>query len=60
MAAKGAGFVYVAGRERPKGEVNGKSGNLNNVLSQLYDSTSYIPGNEILCILDADMVSFFL
>lgn len=57
MAAKGAGFVYVAGRERPKGEVNGKSGNLNNVLRQLYDTSPHIPGNEVLCILDADMVS---
>lgn len=55
MASKGEGHVYVAGRVRPAGELNGKSGNLNNVLNQLY-GTNPVPGNEILCILDADMV----
>ncbi len=28
--------VYVSGRQRPKGEMNGKSGNLNNCARQLY------------------------
>ena len=56
MHLKGAGHVYVAGRVRQPGEMNGKSGNLNNVLTQLYGDLP-IPGNEILCILDADMVS---
>lgn len=55
MAAKGDGFEYVSGRQRPPGELNGKSGNLNNVLTQLYGDAP-IPGNEVLCILDADMV----
>jgi hypothetical protein len=55
MQAKGPGYVYVAGRIRARGEVNGKSGNLNNLLVQLYGDQP-IPGNEILCILDADMV----
>lgn len=58
MLAKGAGYVYVAGRIRPREEMNGKSGNLNNVLEHLYGDQP-IPGNEILCILDADMVLFF-
>ena len=56
MQLKGQGYVYVAGRVRQPGEMNGKSGNLNNVLNQLYGDLP-IPGNEILCILDADMVS---
>ena len=56
MQVKGQGYVYVAGRVRQPGEMNGKSGNLNNVLSQLYGDLP-IPGNEVLCILDADMVS---
>jgi hypothetical protein len=55
MLAKGAGYVYVAGRIRDRDEMNGKSGNLNNVLGQLYGNLP-IPGNEILCVLDADMV----
>ena len=56
MHSKGPGYIYVAGRVRQPGEMNGKSGNLNNVLMQLYGDLP-IPGNEILCILDADMVS---
>ena len=55
MQSKGQGHIYVAGRVRQPGEMNGKSGNLNNVLNQLYGDLP-IPGNEILCILDADMV----
>ena len=27
---------YVSGRKRPSGEMNGKSGNLNNVVAQMY------------------------
>ena len=30
------GVVYVSGRKRPAGEINGKSGNINNLLAQLY------------------------
>ena len=36
MKGQGQGYVYVCGRSRPKGETNGKSGNLNNVFGQVY------------------------
>ena len=29
-------MVYVSGRKRPEGEMNGKSGNINNCCSQIY------------------------
>ncbi len=48
--------VYVSGRTRAKGEMNGKSGNLNNCLRQIYPDDSPIPSNEIVCIFDADQV----
>ena len=51
-------FVYVSGRERKKGEMNGKSANLNNVCSQLYPKdVAVVPGNELVCVFDADQVS---
>ena len=53
----GAGYVYVSGRTRAKGEKNGKSGNLNNVFSQLYPADVEIPGNEVIVVFDADQVS---
>ena len=53
----GSGFVYVSGRTRAKGEKNGKSGNLNNVFSQIYPAELEIPGNEVICVFDADQVS---
>ena len=46
--------MYVSGRQRPLGETNGKSGNLNNVFEQIYPAETEIPGGEILCIFDAD------
>ncbi|CAL5228455.1 g11593 [Coccomyxa viridis] len=55
--------VYVSGRQRPKGEMNGKSANLNNCLRQVYPENTPIPANEIVCIFDADQVAnpdFFL
>ncbi|CAL8466081.1 g5617 [Coccomyxa elongata] len=55
--------VYVSGRSRAKGEMNGKSGNLNNCLRQIYPDDLPIPANEIVCIFDADQVAspdFFL
>ena len=60
MKALGPGYVYVSGRTRAKGESNGKSGNLNNVFAQIYpaDHELDIPGNEVLCIFDADQVGF--
>lgn len=36
----GPDVVYVSGRYRKKGEMNGKSGNLNNVARQLYPAVS--------------------
>ena len=48
--------VYVSGRSRAKGEMNGKSGNLNNCLRQIYPDDLPIPANEIVCIFDADQV----
>ena len=42
-------LVYVSGRVRPPGEINGKSGNLNNVLSQLYPPGTIIPLEEVRC-----------
>ena len=51
-------MVYVSGRQRPKGEMNGKSANLNNCLRQVYPENAPIPANEIVCIFDADQVRF--
>ena len=48
--------VYVSGRQRPKGEMNGKSANLNNCLRQIYPENTPIPASEIVCIFDADQV----
>ena len=52
----GPELVYVSGRKRPLGEMNGKSGNLNNVATQLYPEGCTIPSNELLCVFDADQV----
>ena len=43
--------------------MNGKSGNMNNVLAQVYPTGCYIPGNELIAVFDADQVAkpdFFL
>lgn len=56
MKSKGPDFVYISGRKRAKGEMNGKSGNVNNICNQLYPDRLAIPGNEVLCIFDADQV----
>ena len=53
----GDDFVYVSGRKRAVGEMNGKSSNLNNCLSQIYPPGIPIPPNELVCIFDADQVS---
>ena len=55
-----ADVVYVSGRKRPPGEMNGKSGNINNVCSQLYPPGTVVPGNELICIFDADQVCAIL
>lgn len=59
----GKEVVYVSGRVRAPGEMNGKSGNLNNCLGQIYPKEFAIPGNEVVCVFDADQVAkrdFFL
>ena len=48
--------VYVCGRQRRPGEMNGKSANLNNCLNQIYPAAVDVPANEIVCIFDADQV----
>lgn len=52
----GADVVYVSGRKRPPGEMNGKSGNINNCVSQIYPRGTAVPGNEVVCVFDADQV----
>lgn len=48
--------MYVSGRKRAPGEMNGKSSNLNNCLAQIYPPGIPIPPNELVCIFDADQV----
>ena len=40
----------------PADESNGKSGNLNNALTQIYPDGIKIPPHEIVCVMDADQV----
>lgn len=40
-------LVYVSGRTRPAGEINGKSGNLNNALNLIYPPGVDIPLDEV-------------
>ena len=54
----GPEIVYVSGRKRAVGEMNGKSANLNNCLSYIYPAGTTIPANELVCIFDADQVCF--
>ena len=49
-----AQVIYVSGRKRETGEMNGKSGNINNCCSQIYPRGVKIPSNELVCIFDAD------
>lgn len=46
----GAGVEYVSGRLRAKGEMNGKSANLNNCLTQIYPEGTVIPHNELVSL----------
>lgn len=39
------------------GEMNGKSGNINNVCSHLYPPGTRVPGSELICIFDSDQVA---
>ena len=54
MDSLGPDVVYVSGRKRPPGEMNGKSGNLNNVAAQLYPKGMFVPGTELIAVFDAD------
>lgn len=58
---------YVSSRTRAPGEINGKSGNLNNALRNViykdYESPADIPPEELVVVFDADMAakkSFFV
>ena len=53
----GRGVVYVSGRTRAPGEMNGKSANLNNCMKQIYPGNCPIPPTEIVCVFDADQVA---
>ena len=53
----GPEVVYVSGRTRKPGEMNGKSCNLNNCLKQIYPDGVPIPATELVCIFDADQVA---
>lgn len=49
--------VYISGRKRAKGEMNGKSANINNAMRQIYPGDDLkIPLNEVICLFDADQV----
>lgn len=55
--------VYISGRKRAKGEMNGKSANINNAMKLIYPEGTDIPLTEIICLFDADQVpnaDFFL
>ena len=61
--AAGDDVVYVSGRTRKAGEMNGKSANLNNCLAHVYPPDLAMPPHELVCIFDADQVAnadFFL
>lgn len=45
--ALGPDVVYVSGRYHKKGEMNGKSGNLNNVARQLYPAVRNLPNTSL-------------
>ena len=52
--------VYVSGRKRKPGEMNGKSCNLNNCLKQIYPKNpkqGMISMREVICVFDADQVA---
>jgi hypothetical protein len=50
----GPEIIYVSGRTRASGEMNGKSANLNNCLAQIYPAGVRIPATELACVFDAD------
>ncbi len=48
--------VLRSGRKRAKGEMNGKSANINDAARQIYPEGRPIPLTEVLCVFDADQV----
>ena len=50
----GPEIIYVSGRTRASGEMNGKSANLNNCLGQIYPAGTRIPPTELACVFDDD------
>ena len=48
--------VYISGRKRSKGEMNGKSANINSAMRQVYPEGVAIPLDEVICVFDADQV----
>lgn len=48
--------VYIAGRARAKGEMNGKSCNINTAMRSIYPDGCAIPLEEVVCVFDADQV----
>jgi hypothetical protein len=45
-----------SGRKRAKGEMNGKSCNINNAVRQIYPEGRAIALTEVVCVFDADQV----
>ena len=48
--------ALIAAAAVQAGEMNGKSGNLNNCLTQIYPEGVAVPPSELVCIFDADQV----
>lgn len=60
LSAGKGNVVYVTGRSRAKGEINGKSANLNNALKNIIykdyvSRPSEIAAHEVIVVFDADM-----
>ncbi|KAK9821120.1 hypothetical protein WJX81_000795 [Elliptochloris bilobata] len=58
VAGLGAGDAvrYLAGRKRPKDEVNGKAGNLNHALRKIHPRGLTIAPGEVVAVFDCDQV----
>ncbi|KAK9812548.1 hypothetical protein WJX73_008007 [Symbiochloris irregularis] len=47
---------YLSKRRRKRGEVNGKSGNLNNAIEKVYPQQAQLSADDLLAIFDCDQV----
>lgn len=45
-----------SGRKRAKGEMNGKSANINSCARAIYPEGHAVPLTEVVCVFDADQV----